>query len=141
MVDTATWDKGLVATFLVESWLGAAAVWLLLIACRSGVIADESGVLVLGAFTSRRVAWEDIDRFVFAPSLARASYGATIVQVQLRDGHRVPIPALTAATTTNRGHARRCLDALETMRDSRRKQEAAPSSTALETHAMRQARM
>lgn len=52
--------------------------------------ADESGVTVRTLVGSRSVRWEDIDGLRFS----RGSWG----RAQLKDGHRLRLPAVTFAT-------------------------------------------
>lgn len=93
---------GLVAFIVSEPWPTRAAISLACFAVAiaiwrrwggQGIYATEDEVRVVGAFTSRTVAWSEIELFELKPS-----WRGMITWIELKDGSSIPAPALNAGS-------------------------------------------
>jgi|SRR5579863_1718027 len=92
-----------------------AAVWVcLLITSRVGVHVETDGVRIVNAFRTRRLRWDDIERFELAP----AGIYPFAAHAVLKDGSDIPIGGITVprfATTRLKPRAQEPIEELNAL--------------------------
>lgn len=94
---------------------------------RIGVRADDAGVRVVNLVTTKRLRWDEIDRFELAPTGVYPYAGHVI----LKSGRDIPISAITVPrflTERYKPGAQRPIDKLNELLDAARRRHNAPAA-------------